>query len=107
MRRKSFMLCLGILLALGGALAASRHFTSRPTIKEKRPADQRGPGKVPSQSQSQQPGAPQAVGPIDRNVIAGGGGTSTGGNFRVDGTIAETSASNAQSGGAFSEKGGF
>jgi hypothetical protein len=101
------MLFLGILLALGVALAASRRFTSRPTSKENRAADQRGPGKVPSQSQSQQPRAPQAVGPIDRNVIAGGGGTSTGANFRIDGTIAETSASNAQSGGAFSANGGF
>jgi len=33
MRRKSFMLCLGILLARR-ALAASRHFTARPTAKK-------------------------------------------------------------------------
>src|SRR5262249_59501354 len=50
---------------------------------------------------------PQAVGPIDRYVISGGGGTSTGGNLIVNGTIGEVSATNAQTGGSFTLTGGF
>src|SRR5512132_3964805 len=44
---------------------------------------------------------------LTRNVIAGGGGTSSGGNIQVDGTVGEVSASNTQSGGQFSLQGGF
>ena len=43
---------------------------------------------------------------LSRNVIAGGGGTSAAGNFRIDGTVGEVSASNSQSGGSFTVAGG-
>src|SRR5437588_13102431 len=41
----------------------------------------------------------EAVGPMDRRVIAGGGGTSSAGSPRVDGTRREASASKTRSGG--------
>jgi len=44
---------------------------------------------------------------IDRYKIAGGGGTSTGGNYRVSGTIGQPDASGAMSGGSYSLTGGF
>jgi len=51
--------------------------------------------------------APDAVGPIDQYVIAGGGGTSAGGNLRLDGTIGQVSAANSVSGGTFTLSGGY
>ncbi|PWT91644.1 MAG: hypothetical protein C5B55_07780 [Blastocatellia bacterium] len=51
--------------------------------------------------------ASQTVGPIDRSVVAGGGGTSTGGPFRLDGTIGEPSAATIESGGSFAMSGGY
>jgi hypothetical protein len=51
--------------------------------------------------------APEAIGPIDQYVIAGGGGTSTGGNLRLDGTIGQASAANSVSGGTFTLSGGY
>jgi len=44
---------------------------------------------------------------IDWYKIAGGGGTSTNGNFSVSGTIGQPDASSALSGGNFSVSGGF
>ncbi|HEX3085605.1 MAG TPA: Calx-beta domain-containing protein, partial [Pyrinomonadaceae bacterium] len=49
---------------------------------------------------------PAAIGPADRNVIAGGGGATNGGNFKVDATLGEPIASNAQ-GGAFTVGNGY
>ena len=59
------------------------------------------------QQSRQNPELLQSIGPIDRTVIAGGGGTSSGGNFRLDGTVAEVSASNTQSGGPYALDGGY
>src|SRR5947209_20428986 len=44
---------------------------------------------------------------LPRNVIAGGGGTGTGGSFRVDGTPGQAAAGTQMNGGQFSLKGGF
>jgi len=44
---------------------------------------------------------------IDWYKIAGGGGTSTGGVFTVNGTIGQPDASGAMSGGSYSVTGGF
>jgi hypothetical protein len=54
-----------------------------------------------------QPNGGPTPGPLDRSVIAGGGGKSTGGNFTVEGTVGEVSAGNAQGGGQFVLNGGF
>src|SRR5207302_3724984 len=76
-----------------------------------RKADARQEGKsirrIQSQQQGQQLITPQAIGPIDRSVFAGGGGTSSGGSIRVDGTIADPSASKTMSGGSLTVTGGF
>jgi len=44
---------------------------------------------------------------LSRNVIAGGGGTSANGNFKVDGTIGQSAAGTTSIGGQFSATGGF
>jgi len=44
---------------------------------------------------------------IDRQVIAGGGGTSTAGTLRLDGTVAEVAAANNMTGGTFTLNGGY
>lgn len=44
---------------------------------------------------------------LSRNVIAGGGGTSTTGNFKVDGTVGQPAAGTSLSNGQFSQAGGF
>ena len=53
-------------------------------------------------------GAQQApVYQIDRSVIAGGGGTSSAGGFRVDGTAGQSAAGERMTGGVFTQVGGF
>jgi hypothetical protein len=44
---------------------------------------------------------------IDWHKISGGGGTSTGGNYSVSGTIGQPDASSAMTGGNYSLTGGF
>jgi len=44
---------------------------------------------------------------VDWYKIAGGGGTSTGGTYQVNGTIGQPDASLAMSGGSYSVTGGF
>src|ERR1035437_4528124 len=44
---------------------------------------------------------------VDWHKIAGGGGTSTGGTYQVNGTIGQPDASGAMSGGNYSVTGGF
>src|SRR5712692_3535627 len=45
---------------------------------------------------------------LRQNVIAGGGGTSTGsGNMRVDGTVGQPAAGTTMSGGTLTQLGGF
>src|SRR5215831_7940502 len=65
------------------------------------------PDTLTKRQAQQQSLTPQALGPIDHYVIAGGGGTSTGGTFTETGTVGEVSASNPQIGGSYSLNGGF
>ena len=53
------------------------------------------------------PVIPQAVGSVDRSVIAGGGGSSTGGSISIHGTVGEVSAAHPMSGGSLTLTGGF
>src|SRR5438034_551203 len=55
------------------------------------------------------PAAPQTSAQFDlsRNVIAGGGGSSSNGSFKVDGTIGQAAAGTTSSGGQFTATGGF
>src|SRR5215471_19369786 len=106
-RRLSIMgACL--LLAIAGAFAGSLRSMLRPLVSgastPKQPSVSIDPTKPRAQQQSV---TPQAIGPIDHYVIAGGGGTSTGGNLSVSGTVGEVSAANTQTGGSFSLNGGF
>jgi hypothetical protein len=50
---------------------------------------------------------PETITTVDPHVLAGGGGTSTGGSIRVDGTNGEPSAGNLSSGGSITVIGGF
>jgi len=94
------------LLAMVGAITASRHTTFRP------PSNKSNPTKTsnepnPIKPQKPPPVAPEAVGPIDRHVLAGGGGTSSGGSIIIDGSVGEASASRTMSGGSMALTGGF
>ena len=55
----------------------------------------------------QQLTAPSAQFAVSQNVIAGGGGTSTGGGLRLEGTVGQPAMGNTSSNGQFSETGGF
>src|SRR5437660_7745533 len=107
MRQKPFGLLASVLLALAVAVAASHRFTSRQPVNEINSTDRTVREKSPTRPQSQQAITPQTIGPIDRSVFAGGGGTSSGGSIRVDGTIADPSASKTMSGGSLTVTGGF
>jgi hypothetical protein len=106
LRQKSVALCVGTLLALAGAFASSHFSKPEPTFRgNSTPAAGKEMSRIPPHSSG--PIATQALGSIDRRVIAAGGGTSTGGNIRIDGTVGEVSASQTQSGGQFTLNGGF
>src|SRR5207245_11435035 len=55
------------------------------------------------------PEAPQSSTQFDlsRNVIAGGGGSSSAGNFKVEGTVGQPAVRTQMNGGQFSQTGGF
>jgi hypothetical protein len=106
-QRKLLVLFASFLLAIAGALAASRHTTFRRPLNESKAMFPAANEPNPIKPQSQQLAAPAAAGPIDRHVVAGGGGTSTGGSIRVDGTVGEASASRTLSGGSMTMNGGF
>jgi hypothetical protein len=100
----------GLLLALAGSFAASMRFSlnaeKRPAATSKENLDHSNPKpNQPARTESQ-PAGP-SIGPIDPHVIAGGGGTSSGGTLTQTATIGEVSASTAQTGGTFTLKGGF
>jgi hypothetical protein len=107
LQRKSFVLFASVLLALAGALAASHRSNPEPRVNESTLPDHTANERKPTQTQTPDALTPQAVGPIDRHVIAGGGGTSTGGSLRVEGTAGEVSASRTMSGGSLTLNGGF
>jgi len=110
-QQKSFVLIVSCACLLAATLAASRRLTDRKTLvstghQEANRRENESP-RGQSQEPSQRAVSPEVVGPIDRRVIAGGGGTSSGGSIRVDGTIAEVSASKTMSGGSLTVTGGF
>src|SRR5438477_7643653 len=107
LQQKSLVLFVSVLLAIAGALAASLRSKTEPQVNEASPTNYTGNERNQIQSQTPLSIAPQAVGPINAHVIAGGGGTSSGGSIRVDGTIAEVSASKTMSGGSLTVTGGF
>lgn len=108
--RRRILWLIGCFLAvLAGAVAATLRSIYQPPVSEVATTKSQ-PGALKSaKPQFQQPQTitPQAIGPIDPHVVAGGGGTSTGGNFRVDGTVGEVGAATPQSGGQFILNGGF
>src|SRR5712691_9914691 len=110
-QQRSLVLIVSCACLFAATLAASRRLTERRVFvgADHQEADRRENESPRSQSQepSQKVVSPQAVGPIDRRVIAGGGGTSSGGSIRVDGTAGETSASTTMSGGTLTLNGGF
>ena len=95
---------LALAGSLGASLRSSLHAMKSPTAAHKEKANQAQPNQ-PAQTESQP--TPLPIGPIDRYVIAGGGGTSSGGHLTQTGTIGEVSASGDQTGGTFALKGGF
>jgi len=110
-QRKSLVLIASCACLFAATLAASRRLADRKALESTRHQEiNRGENDSPrrqSQEPSQKAVSPEVVGPIDRRVIAGGGGTSSGGSIRVDGTIAEVSASKTMSGGSLTVTGGF
>lgn len=108
LRRRSFLMLGIVLAALGGGVTASlrsihRSATDDGPVRSSSTASNSNTRETPRRSAI----APEAVGPIDQYVIAGGGGTSTGGNLRLDGTIGQASAANSVSGGNFTLSGGY
>src|SRR6059058_3465421 len=103
-QQRSLVLIVSCACLFAATLAASRRLTDRKALVSTRHEDtsrreNEGPRSQPQEA-SQKVITPQAVGPIDRRVIAGGGGTSSGGSIRVEGTAGETSASKTMSGGS-------
>src|SRR5438876_10783756 len=110
-QQRSLVLIVSCACLFAATLAASRRLTDRKaSVSTGHQEANRRENESP-RSQSQEPSqkvvSPEAVGPIDRRVIAGGGGTSSGGSIRLDGTIAEASASRTMSGGSLTLNGGF
>jgi hypothetical protein len=105
-RRLSILTACLLLIAV--AFAASVRSIFRPPVNSARTTTSSVGSNNSIKPQAPQQGVtPQAIGPIDHYVFAGGGGTSTGGNLSVTGTVGEVSASNTQTGGSFSLNGGF
>ena len=110
-QKKWFVLLASCTCVLAVTMAASRRsFNSKPATGNDRLRNYQTSGgqeNKPAQVESQQTVSPEAVGSIDHYVIAGGGGTSSGGSLRVDGTVAEVGASKQMSGGSLTLNGGF
>ena len=104
-KRKAKFVAAGLVLLLttaaSSSLLKSRHYNDSPVATIK-PVDT--PSLIPVQDPTVAQSGQLA---IDRKVIAGGGGTSTAGTLRLDGTVAEVAASNNMSGGTFSLNGGY
>jgi hypothetical protein len=100
------MACL--VLVIAGAFGASLRSMLRPfaagVSRTATPAVSVSSNKTQADGQGI---LPQATGPIDRYVMAGGGGASSGGNLSLTGTAGEEGAANTQTGGSFTLNGGF
>ncbi len=111
-QQKALIVIVSCVCIFAATLVASSRLRDRDaSISNSRKTDARQEGKsirwIQSQQQGQQLITPQAIGPIDRSVFAGGGGSSSAGSIRVDGTVAEPSASKTMSGGSLTVTGGF
>lgn len=106
-KQTTFLVILGSVVFVSMTLAASRLLNSRRTDIS-HSSTTGTPKRNAAVVVSEQPLVVQApVVAIDRQVIAGGGGTSTGGTLRLDGTVGEIAASNNMSGGSFTLSGGY
>ncbi len=107
LRQTSLVLSISILLALVGVLAADYRLGNRNAVDANKSnmANANDPGLTQSQTPDQL--AQQAIDAINAHVIAGGGGTSSAGSIRVDGTIGEIGASSSMIGGTFTLNGGY
>ena len=107
LRQRSIILSVSFLLALVGVLAADYRLRNENSVDANRwnSDDPNEDGRT--QSHTPVRNTAQTIGQIDPPTIAGGGGTSTGGSFRLDGTLGEVSASSTLTGGTFTINGGF
>lgn len=108
LRRTSTLLLTAGLLALTGVFAASIHLNEHWLISDNKPtkpiALRRALQPQPAVSRPEVPASTESV---DRYVVAGGGGVSTGGSFRLEATAGEAGAADTQSGGNFRLNSGF
>ncbi|PYS64158.1 MAG: hypothetical protein DMF74_07785 [Acidobacteria bacterium] len=102
--KKRLLLLIGPAVVFAVAVTAEQRMEQR-AVERRAPASAKS--MIPAVTATPQAVIPEAIGPVDRRVIGGGGGTSTGGSFKVDGTVAEVSGSNTLSGGTFTLNGGF
>src|SRR6476619_2876600 len=107
--RRRILWLIGCFLAvLAGAVATTlRSIYQSPVSEVATTRSQSGALKSAKPQFQPRTITPEAIGPIDPHVVAGGGGTSTGANFRLDGTVGEVGAATPQSGGQFILNGGF
>src|SRR5205823_664235 len=110
-QQKALIVVVSCACIFAATLAASRRLSDRNAAisnsRKEAAREENKSARLQSQSQGQQLVAPAAVGPLDRSVFAGGGGTSNGGSIRVDGTVGQVSASRTMSGGSLTVTGGF
>ena len=110
-QQKALILMVSCACIFAATLAASRRLSDRNAAisnsRKEAAREENKSARLQSQPQGQQLVAPAAVGPLDRSVFAGGGGTSNGGSIRVDGTVGQVSASRTMSGGSLTVTGGF
>jgi hypothetical protein len=107
LRQKPSVLLASLLATIAVAWAAAHRLPLEQSSIESNPKHRQRQESGAIAQPSQPLITAQVIGPIDRSVIAGGGGNSTGGRFSVDGTIGEVSAAKTQSGGTFTLNGGY
>ena len=106
MKKRNTILVVTSLLLLTTAASASlfrRHEIEEIPAVPVKPL----PSPEPTVAQYEATVAQSGQFAIDRQVIAGGGGTSTAGTLRLDGTVAEVPAANNMNGGTFTLAGGY
>src|SRR6266851_1346999 len=97
------LLCAAIALGFANKQLAPHKAVAKPTAVLNAPAECKTAILVAPEP------LPQSSGQFDlsRNVIAGGGGTSTGSPYTLDGIIGQPAAGTVMSGGNFAQAGGF
>jgi hypothetical protein len=111
--RQSKFLLLCLLAVLGFTTYAyraseqSRRHTAAPAPQPTVALVARPESHTAIQVSQEQPSAASAPLDVSPSVIAGGGGTSTGGSLKVEGTIGQPAVGTTSSNGQFSQTGGF